>query len=163
MLLKSAGNARGFEAKVTDFGAARRLAAADRLATNSNDTITHCSPELLLHSTVSEARPASRAAAPPPSSTPLRLPRRGRTQNESLIRMRNWTRGSQTLQQAVSPSPARVCCGAIAVRCPASPACTPACLKRSSMRRHLWTASQLRPGAITSHVPAFIEKASDEL
>lgn len=70
MLLKSAGNARGFEAKVTDFGAARRLAAADRLATNSNDTITHCSPELLLHSTVSEARPASRAAAPPPPRAP---------------------------------------------------------------------------------------------
>lgn len=78
MLLKSAGNARGFEAKVTDFGAARRLAAADRLATNSNDTITHCSPELLLHSTVSEARPASRAAAPPPPlEHPLAAPTAG--------------------------------------------------------------------------------------
>lgn len=48
VLLKSADNARGFVAKVADFGLARHMGVEERVQFNRYGTITHCPPELLL-------------------------------------------------------------------------------------------------------------------
>lgn len=55
VLLKTAENTRGFVAKVADFGMARQMGIEERIRTNQYGTVTHCSPELLLESTVSKA------------------------------------------------------------------------------------------------------------
>lgn len=54
VLLKSAENARGFEAKVADFGLARALGIESRMQSNKYGTVTHCPPELLVEGTVSK-------------------------------------------------------------------------------------------------------------
>lgn len=54
VLLKSADNARGFKAKVADFGLARHLRVEERIQSNKYGTITHCPPELLLEGAVSK-------------------------------------------------------------------------------------------------------------
>jgi serine/threonine protein kinase len=54
VLLKSAQNSRGFEAKVADFGLARQLGVESRVHSNKYGTVTHCPPELLLNGTISK-------------------------------------------------------------------------------------------------------------
>lgn len=54
VLLKSAQNPRGFEAKVADFGLARQLGIESRVQSNKYGTVTHCPPELLVDGTVSK-------------------------------------------------------------------------------------------------------------
>jgi serine/threonine protein kinase len=54
VLLKSAQNSRGFEAKVADFGLSRQLGIESRIQSNKYGTVTHCPPELLMDGTVSK-------------------------------------------------------------------------------------------------------------
>jgi serine/threonine protein kinase len=56
VLLKSAENSRGFEAKVADFGLSRQLGIESRVQSNKYGTVTHCPPELLMDGTVSKVK-----------------------------------------------------------------------------------------------------------